>query len=61
MKNAINWFTSLCAFVAVLLSWAVNQSIWWAIFHCICGSIYIAYWLIKYTECIDWISQWVVK
>jgi len=32
--------------MAVAISWATNKSIGWAIFHGLCGIIYIIYWAI---------------
>lgn len=57
----ISWFSSLCTMVAILMSWSVNHSVWWAILHSIVSFIYVPYWLVKYTSLVDWISQWVVS
>ena len=34
---------TLCSIIAAILSAALNQSFWWAVFHFICGPIYIIY------------------
>lgn len=47
--------------LAVLMSWAINKSIWWAIFHFVVAFFYVPYWLIRYSSLIDGIKQWVVK
>jgi uncharacterized membrane protein YjjB (DUF3815 family) len=48
------------AFVAFMMSYAVNKSILWAIVHSFCSGWYVAYWLFSYTEISEWINQWVV-
>jgi hypothetical protein len=48
-------------FVAVIMSWAVNKSVGWAIFHFFVGFFYVPYWLIRYTSFIDYVTQWVVR
>jgi hypothetical protein len=34
----------LWTIIAIAISWATNKSIGWAIFHSMCGIIYIIYW-----------------
>jgi hypothetical protein len=46
--------------VAVMMSYAINKSLLWAIFHCICGWMYVCYWLFTYTDISNWINSWVV-
>jgi hypothetical protein len=36
----------LMGVVAAALSWMVNKSFLWGVFHFICGSFYVVYWLI---------------
>jgi hypothetical protein len=48
------------SWIAVCLSYAINESILWSIFHAICGWLYVVYWLFSYTTFKDWILQWVV-
>lgn len=37
---------SLGTVIAVTISWSLNKSIFWAIFHGICGWLYIIYYAI---------------
>lgn len=32
--------------LAVCLSWGSNHSFWWAVFHFLCGWIYVIYWCV---------------
>jgi uncharacterized membrane protein len=34
--------------IAVVLSWHINHSIWWAILHGILSWLYVIYWAICY-------------
>ena len=47
--------------IAVLLSYSVNSSILWAIFHFFLGWIYVVYWAIEYTDLLNWIRGLIVK
>jgi hypothetical protein len=47
-KSGTSAFTIVCSAVAVCLSWSVNHSILWAIFHGLCSWIYIVYHICKY-------------
>jgi len=47
--------------LAVFLSYVINQSLWWCFLHFFCGWIYVIYWLFSYTEIRDWMMQWVVR
>lgn len=31
--------------IAILISWSLNKSIFWAIFHGICGWLYVIYYV----------------
>ena len=35
----------LGGFIALILSWLTNHSILWAIFHALCGWLYVIYWI----------------
>ena len=37
---------SVGGLLAVVLSWATNHSILWAIFHFFCGWLYVIYWIL---------------
>ena len=56
-----NTFTSMGQAIALILSYAVNDSILWGILHCFCGWWYVIYWLFSHTAIKEWILQWVVK
>lgn len=47
-KIIVNPFFWLFKFFAVILSYATNKSILWAIFHFICGWIYVVYYWFSY-------------
>ena len=55
MKVFIAKLEFLFVMVSVLMSWIVNGSFWWALFHAIVWPVYIPYWMIKYTSLMDWI------
>jgi len=44
-------------FVAFILSWVINHSIWWGIFHFFCSCYYIIYWILKYSSLEDFIKN----
>lgn len=46
--------------LAVVLSYAINKSIWWCLLHFIMGWLYVVYWLFEYTAIDVWIGQWIV-
>ena len=60
MKEFIAKLEFLFVIVSVLMSWIVNGSFWWALFHAIVWPVYIPYWMIQYTSLMDWISELVV-
>lgn len=35
---------SLGSILAITISWSLNKSIFWAIFHCLCGWLYVIYY-----------------
>lgn len=45
--------------VAVALSYALNQSIFLAICHFFLSWLYVVYWVFSYTDVREWIMQWV--
>lgn len=47
--------------LAAILSYVINKSIWWAILHFLCNWFYVGYWIFKYTAFDDWICSLVVK
>ena len=51
--------TFLCGVTAVCMSWAVNHSFWWALFHFIFCGFYIPYWLIVYSPLCKLIQEWI--
>lgn len=53
-------FAEICAVLSILMSYSVNESIGWAVFHFVVGILYVPYWLITYTELPLWILQWTV-
>jgi hypothetical protein len=42
IKSSIGFGTVL----AVTISWSINKSIFWAIFHGICGWLYVIYYAV---------------
>ena len=64
MKPTINigasWNGYFVAVVALIMSWAVNDSIWWAILHVVFCLFYVPYWLIAYSGLPEWIAARVV-
>lgn len=38
----------ICAVIAVILSWSVNHSIFWALVHGMFGLLYIVYYLLGF-------------
>jgi hypothetical protein len=47
-ESAITTFSTLGVSLAVVLSWSINQSIWWAIFHGILSWFYVIYFVIRH-------------
>jgi hypothetical protein len=47
--------------LSVVLSWTVNKSILWAMFHFFCGGFYAIYWLIVYTGLMDSIKEMCLR
>ena len=45
-------FGSIGAVLAALLSWKINQNIWWALLHAALSWFYVIYHWIKYGEII---------
>lgn len=43
---------SIGAVIAAVISYVLNHSIWWAIFHCLFNWMYIAYAFIAYSKVI---------
>jgi len=39
--------------LATVLSYSVNQSVWWAILHFFCSWLYVVYWVIAKSNIID--------
>jgi len=44
-SNAISGIT-IGVVIAIVLSWATNQSVFWCIVHAFCSWLYIIYWLL---------------
>lgn len=42
---------------ASIMSWTINKSVLWCIFHAMVSVIYIPYWLIKYYHIADRILE----
>lgn len=61
MKLTFSWIAWLVGVVGMVMSWTVNKSVCWAIFHALFSGIYVPYWLIKYSGLCNWVYQWVVK
>ena len=40
------WGGGLAGIIAAVLSFYVNQSIFWALVHFVCSGFYIVYWLV---------------
>lgn len=57
--NKFSAFAEVCGVAAILMSYSVNESIAWAVFHFVVGVIYVPYWLLKYTWIQVWLLQWV--
>lgn len=47
VQNLNSWSRLFCI-VAALVSWSINQSIWWAIVHGSLGWIYLIYYGLGY-------------
>ncbi len=45
--------------VAIVLSWVVNHSVFWAILHFFCGWFYVIYWVLTKTEIYEWLQSLV--
>jgi hypothetical protein len=50
---------SFVGMVGFILSWTVNHSFWWGVFHFIVAGIYIPYWLIVYSPLCKVIAEWI--
>jgi hypothetical protein len=48
------------ALVAFAMSYSLNSSLLWGIFHFFMSWIYVMYWLFSYTHFKEWMLQWVV-
>lgn len=46
--------------LAIMLSYAINQSLCWAFLHCLFGWFYVLYWLGTYTDIFEFIREFVV-
>ena len=42
--------------IAMILSYSVNESIWWCILHTFIHPIYVVYWFIVYSPMIEWVN-----
>lgn len=60
-SSKVNVSCSVGGIVAVILSYAINESFWWALLHAFCGWFYVMYWLLSYTDILEWIRQFVVR
>lgn len=49
-KKAASGGITLGGLLAVILSWTVNHSIWFAILHFFCSWFYVFYWAIVYSD-----------
>lgn len=49
-QNILESGVGLGAVMAVVTSWSRNRSILWAIFHGICGWLYVVYFALSRTE-----------
>lgn len=47
--------------IAVYLSYIINHSILWCILHAILGWFYVIYWLIVYSNLINYIHQFLMR
>lgn len=48
-KNDVSVFALCGTVLATIISWSVNKSIWWALFHGpICGWFYVVYYACGY-------------
>jgi hypothetical protein len=47
--------------MAVIMSYSVNSSILWGLLHFSLGWIYVVYWMLSYTNLINWIKEFVIK
>jgi hypothetical protein len=61
MKLIIYLLHSCIGVLSAAMSWSVNHSICWAVFHWIVSVIYIPYWILRYSGLIDWIGSLVVR
>lgn len=51
----IKWSLTASCWLAGFLSWKMGNAFLWVIFHFFAGSAYLAYWLIFYTNFIEFI------
>jgi hypothetical protein len=52
-----DFFARSMTLTAMILSYAVNQSLCWCLLHGIFGGFYVVYWAIKYSLLIQWITN----
>lgn len=55
-KSTISVVGSIGAWLAAFVSYSVNHSILWAIFHFLCGWSYIIYRLVFHTGLLDFLK-----
>jgi hypothetical protein len=46
MNNKVSSGIGIGSVLAIIISWSVNHSILWAIFHGMCGWLYVIYYAI---------------
>jgi hypothetical protein len=61
VKLVITLIHFLIGSLGAAMSWSINHSVYWAIFHYIVSVFYIPYWIVKYTGLIEWLASLVVK
>ena len=61
IKFRVNCAFHFSGVIAALMSWAVNESVLWAIFHYLIGVIYVPYWIIRYTTLTEWVKSTLVR
>ena len=45
-QETVGFISIMGAVLATCLSWGSNHAFWWAVFHFLCGWIYVAYWCV---------------
>jgi hypothetical protein len=50
-------FSKIMTLMAIVLSWAINKSLCWALLHAVFGGFYVVYWLIVHAGFSNYIAE----